>query len=207
MRKHWFDLGALLGVFTAITLLVRQDSMTLISIILWWSLVSLFAHQFEEYRFPGWFPGMLNVVLFKSSDPMRYPLNTRSSLVVNVAVGWVAYLAAAIWGSSYLWLALAALTVSIGNCFFHLIFMPMRGCRPYNPGMVTSLVLFLPIIVWFFIEAGSLLNATDWIVGLLLGIVLNALGVVGIINLMANAQSTDEFEKRQVEPALKFSAR
>lgn len=204
-RRHWFDIGLMLGVIVGIGLLMRGSELSELSIILWCSLISLFAHQFEEYRFPGWFPGMLNVVLFRSSDPARYPLNLNSALAVNVFVGWGSYLAAAIWGTSALWLVLATLTVSVGNCVFHLIFMPLRGCRPYNPGMATSLVFFIPIVVWFFISTGSLLSVNDWILGIALGAVLNALGVVGLIHLMSDRNTSAAFEDRQVTPALRFA--
>ena len=31
-------------------------------------------HHFEEYGFPGYFPGMLNAGIFQSEEPERYPL-------------------------------------------------------------------------------------------------------------------------------------
>ena len=205
MHRHWFDIGVVLGIVVGIVLALRAHEMSALAVLLWISLITLFAHQFEEYRFPGWFPGMLNVVLFRSNDPMRFPLNTSSSLAVNVGVGWVSYLAAAIWGTSFLWLALATLSISIGNCFLHLILIPIRGCRPYNPGMATSLVLFLPVAIWFFAIAGGSLTVLDWIIGIALGIALNVLGVVGLIHIMANPDTGDVFELRQVTPALKYA--
>ena len=39
---------------------------------------------------------MLNVVLFRSTNPWRFPLNVRSGLAVNVGVGWLGYLLAAL---------------------------------------------------------------------------------------------------------------
>ena len=52
------------------------------------NLAALMVHQFEEYGFPGYFPGLLNAGVFKSDKPDRYPLNTNSSLIVNAAVSY-----------------------------------------------------------------------------------------------------------------------
>ena len=205
MHHHWFDIGVIFAVLVGIGLLMHSHDVSALSVLLWMSLITLFAHQFEEYRFPGWFPGMLNVVLFRSNDPMRYPLNTSSSLAVNVGVGWVSYLAAAIWGTSYLWLAIATLSISVGNCFLHLILIPLRGCRPYNPGMITSLLLFLPITVWFFVITAGSITMIDWVLGIAVGLVLNVLGVVGLIRLMANPNTKNVFLPRQVTPAMKYA--
>ena len=62
-----------------------------LSWVLWISLMALFVHQFEEYRYPGYFPGMVNLVLFASNQPDRYPLNANTALIVNVIVGWLFY--------------------------------------------------------------------------------------------------------------------
>ncbi len=201
-ERHWFDVGAVLGLALAIWLIIAGSAMDTITLILWISLLTLFAHQVEEWRWPGWFPGMLNVVLFRSDDPWRFPLNVRSGLVVNVVVGWGSYLLAALFGERALWLAMATILVSLGNCVLHLIVIPIRGRIPYNPGMATSLVLFLPVSVWFFVTAWSSMSVGDVVVGLLLGIVLNVGGVIGVIRALED-RDAPPFEDRQVLPALK----
>jgi len=201
-ERHWFDVGAALGVLLAIWLVVDGSSLDTITLILWISLLTLFAHQVEEWRWPGWFPGMLNVVLFRSDDPWRFPLNVRSGFVVNVVVGWGSYLLAALFGERALWLAMATILVSVGNCVLHLIVIPVRGRIPYNPGMATSLVLFLPVSVWFFGTVWSSMSVGDVVVGLLLGIVLNVGGVIGVIRALEDPDAPP-FEDRQVVPALR----
>lgn len=37
------------------------------------SLAALMVHQFEEYNFPGYFPGMIDGGIFRSDKPERYP--------------------------------------------------------------------------------------------------------------------------------------
>ncbi len=199
-ERHWFDVGAMLGLALFIWLIIVGSTMDTITLILWISLLTLFAHQFEEWRWPGWFPGMLNVVLFRSDDPWRFPLNVRSGFVVNVVVGWGSYLLAALFGERALWLAMATILVSVGNCVLHLIVIPIRGRIPYNPGMATSLVLFLPVSVWFFVTVWSSMSVGDVVVGLLLGIVLNVGGVIGVIRALEDPDAPP-FEDRQVVPA------
>jgi len=204
MDRHWFDVGGVLGVLLAAWLIAAGPSMSPLALVLWISLLTLFAHQVEEWRWPGWFPGMLNVVLFRSKDPWRYPLNPRSGLVVNVVVGWVSYLLAALLAEGALWLALATILVSVGNSVLHLIVIPIRRRMAYNPGMATSLLCFVPVTVWFFIVAWPMMTLLDIVLGSIGGVVLNAGGVIGLIRIMANPDAAP-FEPRQVEPALRYA--
>ena len=203
-ERHWFDVGAVFGIVLAIWLIVSGSGLDTITLILWISLLTLFAHQVEEWRWPGWFPGMLNVVLFRSENPATFPLNVRSGLVVNVVVGWAGYLLAALLGANALWLAMATILVSVGNCVLHLLVIPIRGRMPYNPGMATALFLFLPVSVWFFIEAWPLMSVADIVIGLLLGVALNVGGVIGVIRLLEDPNAP-AFEDRQVQPALRYA--
>ena len=140
LRLHWFDVGMILAVIVAGRLPV--SGVQGVKLILWLNLVSLFLHQFEEYRYPGYFPGMLNSVLYSSGQPDRYPLNTNSSFVINVAIGWAIYLVAAVFAEKALWLGIAAFSVSAGNVIVHIFWFNIRGRTFYNPGLVTSFALF-----------------------------------------------------------------
>jgi hypothetical protein len=51
-RLHWFDIGLGLALLTGIFL-------ALVPLSPWLSLISLFLHQAEEYRYPGYFPVIL----------------------------------------------------------------------------------------------------------------------------------------------------
>ena len=86
LRNHWYDIGLVLALGVGLFLFITKLSG--LSGLLWVSLVSLFLHQFEEYRYPGYFPGMINSVLFSSIQPDRFPLNSNTSLIVNVVIGW-----------------------------------------------------------------------------------------------------------------------
>jgi len=200
MRLHWFDVGLGLAFLTGGIVLLNK--LNPLSLLLWGSLVSLFLHQFEEYRYPGYFPGMMNTVLFSSKHPDRYPLNTNTALIVNVFVGWLAYLLAAVFGEKALWLAIATILVSLGNFSAHTFLFNIKGQTLYNPGMVTAIFLFAPIAVYFgyVLIQGNLASFLDWVVGILLGIAFNYFGILKLIDWLKDENTGYVFPKRFLLP-------
>ena len=56
LRKHWFDIGGVLGIAILIVLMFVHELLSHYTLLMWLSLVTLFFHQVEEYRWPGTFP-------------------------------------------------------------------------------------------------------------------------------------------------------
>ena len=182
---------------------VLLTPLTPLALVLWASLVSLFLHQFEEYRFPGYFPGMMNIAMFSSKEPDRYPLNTNTAFIINVGIGWLIYFLAALFAERAIWLGIAAVLVSVGNFIAHTFLFNLKGKTRYNPGMFTAIVLFAPIAVYFgyLVIQGNLATPTDWIIGILLGIVLNYVGVLKLIDWLKDENTKYIFPKRFLPPA------
>jgi len=201
MRRHWFDVGGALACAGAIYVFLTPLSP--VTLVLWLNLIALFIHQFEEYRYPGYFPGMMNVVMFASAQPDRYPLNSNTSLIVNVCVGWLLYVLAAVFSENVVWLGIAIMLISVGNFIAHTLLFNIRGKAFYNPGMGTAVLLFLPIAVSFFYLLLRNHSATllDWILGIGLGIVLNYVGVLKLIDWLKDEQTSYIFPKRCLLPA------
>jgi hypothetical protein len=201
MRRHWFDLGVALAIAVSISLLF--STLSLLSLVLWLSLIALFVHQFEEYRYPGYFPGMINLVLFASKQPDRYPLNANTALVVNVLIGWLFYALAAVFGEKVIWFGIATILVSVGNVVAHTFLFNLKGKTFYNPGLVTADLLFLPIAVSFFVLIFQNHAATslDWILGVGLGIALNYIGILKLIDWLKDEQTAYIFPQRCLPPA------
>jgi Protein of unknown function with HXXEE motif len=200
LRLHWFDVGLVLAAVASLFLLITHP--TGLALLLWLSLITLFLHQFEEYRSPGYFPGMMNSVMFSSRQPDRYPLNTQTAFIVNVIVGWLFYFLAAVFNEKGVWLGIATLVVSTGNVLAHTFLFNIKGKSVYNPGMLTALVFFLPLSVSFFSwviqnHAASLL---DWIVGIVLGIALNYIGILKMIDWMKDENTPYVFPARCLVP-------
>lgn len=201
LRLHWFDIGPAFSVAVCGYLLDARP--TGLALLLWASLASLFLHQFEEYRYPGYFPGMLNTALFRSQWPDRYPLNANTAFVVNVTTGWLVYLLAAILNTQALWLGIAAILISLGNVLAHTFLFNIKGKTVYNPGMVTALVLLLPISSYFLylIVQSNAASPLDWVLGLVLGGALNYIGVLKLIDWLKDENTRYLFPARCLMPA------
>ncbi len=200
LRLHWFDLGLVLAVGVGVFVLIADPSY--LALLLWLSLITLFLHQFEEYRYPGYFPGMMNSVMFSSRQPDRYPLNAQTSLIVNVIIGWLFYFLAAVFNEKALWLGIATMLVSVGNFIVHTFLFNIRGKTAYNPGMLTAIVFFLPLSVYFFfwVIQHNAASSLDWIVGIVLGIALNYIGVIKVIDWMKDENTSYVFPARCLLP-------
>ena len=203
LRQHWFDLGLALALIVAAFLFFGNVSP--LAWLLWVNLISLFLHQFEEYRYPGYFPGMLNTVLYGSPHPDRYPLNTNTAFIVNVVVAWLAYSLAAFFAETFILLGIATILVSAGNVVAHTILFNIRGKSLYNPGLLTSLLLFLPIVIDFFylVIQGNLATPIDWVLGLVLGVVLNYIGILKLIDWLKDANTRYIFPERSLLPSMR----
>ncbi|MCU0416650.1 MAG: HXXEE domain-containing protein [Cytophagaceae bacterium] len=201
VTKHWFDIGAGLTVLVLIYLYQAKD-LTNYDYVMWLSLVSLFLHQLEEYKLVGTFPGMLNRVMFKSDIPDRYPLNALTSVYVNVLVGWLSYFFAAIFGQQAIWLGIATMLVSLGNTVAHSTVFNIKGKTYYNAGMATSWLLFAPCIYFFFITIHTehLVTLTDYIIGVPVGIFLNVIGIIKLIDWFADKDTKYVFEQKNLLP-------
>ena len=199
-RYHWFDLALILSIALGTALFITQP--TGMTLLLWLSLGSLFLHQVEEWRFPGYFPGMVNAVMFKSDMPDRYPLNANSGMLINVVLGWSGYLLAALFWKQAIWLAIATILVSVGNIFAHTIIFNIKGKTFYNPGLLTSWLLFVPIVYFFFrlVSAEELASPLNWIIGIGLGIAQNYFGIYKMILWLADTNTLYVFPRRFLSP-------
>ena len=123
-------------------------------------------------------------------------------MLINVVLGWGGYLLAALFWKQAIWLAIAAILVSVGNVFAHTIIFNIKGKTLYNPGLLTSWLLFVPIVYFFFrlVISEHLASTLDWIVGTVLGITLNYFGVYKMIVWLADKKTPYVFPKRFLIP-------
>lgn len=200
LRNHWFDIGGILSVITIIFLYFNYFALTNYQLIMWISLISLFFHQLEEYRIVGTFPGMVNKVLFNSEMPDRYPLNSNTAFYINVGVGWISYFLAAIFAEKIIWLGIATILISVGNTIAHSIMFNIKGKTIYNAGMATSILFFLPISFIFFktIHSENLVTTIDYVLGIPIGIALNVIGIVKLIDWLKDKDTKYIFNKRSL---------
>lgn len=202
LRKNWYDIGAFLSIIVCIYVRINYNSLTNYQTLMWLSLVSLFLHQLEEYRIAGTFPGMVNSVMFNSKMPDRYPLNANTSFYVNVVVGWTSYFLAAIFAEKAIWLGIATIMVSIGNTVAHTTVFNIKGKTFYNAGLATSWLLFVPCLYFFvsIIYVNNLATNSDYFIGIVLGLMLNIVGILKLIEWMADERTTYIFPERNLLP-------
>jgi hypothetical protein len=200
LRKHWYDLGGFLSLVVLIYVFVNQNNLTNYDTVMWLSIGCLFLHQLEEYRIAGTFPGMVNTVMYKSTMPDRYPLNTNTAFYVNVVVGWTSYFLAAMFSEKTVWLGMATMLVSAGNVIAHTIVFNIKARTMYNAGLATSLLLFIPCIYYFIviIQRGGLAGTEDYCIGIILGVTLNLVGIIQLIRWMADKDTHYVFDNRNL---------
>lgn len=201
LSKHWCDFGGVFALIILSYVVTNDNNLTDYQLLMWVSLIALFFHQLEEYRIVGTFPGMVNSVMYNSKKPDRFPLNAKTSTYVNV-MAWVIYFLAALFAEKAIWLGLATIIVSAGNTVGHTITFNIKGKTIYNAGLATCWLLLVPCIYFFFyiILKENLATTTDYLIGVPLGMVLNYVGVLKMIEWMADEKTTYIFPQRNVLP-------
>lgn len=199
LRRHWYDIGGLFAIGVLLFLFTTRH-LSDYEYIVWFNLFSLFLHQLEEYRIVGTFPGMVNRAMYNSDLPDRFPLNTNTSLCVNVYMGWTSYFFAALYAEKATWLGIATILVSLGNLIAHTTIFNIKGKTFYNAGLATSWLLFAPCIFFFVktVYTDKLASTTDLFIGIILGIALNVIGIIKLIDWLADRNTPYVFEQRNL---------
>ena len=144
-------------------------------------LIIYMIHQIEEHMWPGGFRQFANAHVFKSGDD-DWPVSEGGVALVNVGYVWLPILLAALFPGPLRWLALGWVGLTLVNAITHIV--TSIRFRVYNPGLITSIVLFLPFTIWMLAREVSAGMLTGWqvvallIAGVLLHIPVAALFVV-----------------------------
>ncbi|MGI0090277.1 MAG: HXXEE domain-containing protein, partial [Nitrososphaerales archaeon] len=125
------------------------------------------------------------------------------ALIVNLIVGWLAYFLAAVFNLGALWLGIAVMFASFGNFVIHTFVFNIRGKMTYNPGMVTGIILCLPISAYFFylVISTDAASPLDWILGVLLGVAFAYFGIFKVIDWLKDENTPYVFPARFLMPA------
>ena len=95
------------------------------------------------------------------------------------------------------WLGMATILVSLGNFIAHTFLFNIKGGTLYNAGMATACFLFAPCVFYFFYIGYQfhLIPSIDYLTGIPLGIVLNVVGILKMIDWLKNKNSPYCFEQ------------
>jgi hypothetical protein len=119
-------------------------------------LVIYFLHQIEEHLWPGGFRQFTDAHMFHSGDD-NWPVNIDGVALVNTAYVWLPVALAAIFPQTLRWVGLGWIGLTLINGVIHIV--TTLRLRLYNPGLVTSIVLFLPFTIYALtlgVERGTL---------------------------------------------------
>ena len=116
----------------------------------WAATAAYLLHQFEEHGIdargaPYAFRGVV-CMRFGFEDATACPIPESFIAAVNIPVVWLAGPIAALLGRRYPAIALGYFSVPTVNAFAHI--GPALAAGDYNPGLLTAVLLFLPLSFW-----------------------------------------------------------
>lgn len=133
-------------------------------------LVLYMVHQIEEHLWPGGFRQFTNANVFHSGND-DWPVDTGGIALVNIGYVWLPVALAAFYPGTLRWLGLGWVGLTLINAAIHVV--TTIRLREYNPGLVTSIVLFLPFTIYVLAHEAAL--------GMLSGGAIAALIAGGIV--------------------------
>ncbi len=140
---------------------------------LWFGLLVIYMlHQIEEHLWPGGFRQFTNAHVFKSGQD-NWPVDIGGVALINIGYVWLPVGLAALYPAALRWVGLLWIGLTLINGLTHIV--STIRLRIYNPGLITSIVLFLPFTIFVLAleaERGAL-SGTE--IGLILigGVVLH----------------------------------
>lgn len=154
--KNWPVYGFVAGILIILILIFTGEKINFTKSLLILQVSFLMFHQFEEYVFPGGFQNFFNEEILNKSLKIKIQLSNSGILIVNVLFGWTFYIISAVIAESALWFSAGIVAITIINGVLHSAAALVK--RKYNPGLITGIVFFIPLGVYFFYNIRSDLN-------------------------------------------------
>ena len=202
-RREWPRVAAVQAmVLGGVSVLLNRKSQTSPRALAVMNGMTMCAHQYEEYVDPGYFPGMVNVGIFKSDQPGNYPFNPTSAMCANVF--FRALYVPPMLFPQVKWLGLPPAMLGILQGVGHAAVMPrFVGAKyPYTPGALTAALLHVPIGVTYIrtLLAQGGISRSDWAksIGVLAAFLV--LGVATPNIALKNKNSPYQFTDHQIGP-------
>ena len=177
-RREWPRVAAVQAmVLGGVSLLAGRRTQTNLRALSVMNAMTMCAHQYEEYIDPGYFPGMVNVGIFKSEQPLNYPFNAHSAMCANIFFRAL-YVPAMIF-PKVKWLGLPPMLLGIFQALGHGILMPRMLHTKYTPGALTAALLHVPIGVNYLsaLRAQGPIGRDNWIKSVVVLVLFFVFGV------------------------------
>ena len=182
LKRDWAKAGLVLAIYLFVMLFVfvREQDYVIFLLLLHTPLYML--HETEEYLFPGGFLEFFNRRIF-GFERADKPLDETFSFVINVGLVWILLPLCALLAMGNLNWGLWVPYFSIFAGLSHLA-LGIRAKQLYNPGLVVSLLLNIPVGIWTawqLAERGVIANPFfngHLLVGLVANLLLPVMGVI-----------------------------
>jgi hypothetical protein len=113
---------------------------------LWLGLLIIYMlHQIEEHLWPGGFRQFTNAHVFKSGND-NWPVDIGGVALINIGFVWLPVSLAFLYPEALHWVGLGWIGLTLINALTHIV--STIRLRIYNPGLITSIVLFLPFTIF-----------------------------------------------------------
>ncbi|MGN0158935.1 MAG: HXXEE domain-containing protein [Brotaphodocola sp.] len=207
LRNNWYRIGLMFFIVCAYAVIFGgYEKLSDLQRLLLASLMVLPVHQFEEYAMPGGGPVVINRVFWGEKEGYRnYPGNWNSIMIVNLSA-YVFYIAALFLPEMF-WLGIATMLFNLFQVLGHVFEMNIKGKTWYNPGMATSVFLFLPISVIYLCKVAPLVSGSVWGIAVAALAAILVLTVILPVQLLKNPESPYGIPKWQLEQFEKNSKR
>lgn len=177
LRDNWVYGGFLAALMLLAVTPVLAGGWPLALLLIWLQLPVYMLHQYEEHDADR-FRQVVNATIGGG----REVLSRFDVFVINIGGVWgvdaIAFLLAA---RVHLGLGLIAVYLSLVNSVGHCV--QAIALRSYNPGLVTSIVLFIPLGVftlWVLAGTGEI-AASDHLIGLAVALIIHAGIIVRVV--------------------------
>lgn len=182
LKRDWAKVGFVLAIFLFVFLFVFARRYDFVVFLLLVQTPLYMLHETEEYVFPGGFPEFFHRYIFKL-DTEDGPLTEDFIFYVNVIIVWILLpsfgLLSVIDYRYGLWIPYFSFFAGVAH-----ILLAIRARKLYNPGLIVSLSLNIPVGLWsiFYMIDQGILDSFFLNYHVLIGLGLNALlPVMGVI--------------------------
>jgi hypothetical protein len=199
-RLHWYHVGGILFVALAYFMGFWGDHFSRIQVILTYSFMAMLMHQFEEYAMPGGLPGIGNIVMMgEKQAPDRYPLNANQVMISNVFLTYPFYVIPILF-PQVIWLGVMQIGQGLIQVPLHGVVMNVKLKSPYNPGMLSCVLLQLPIGIYYiwYVRANNLATPRDFVLGSIAALLSMIVLWLGPIAILRSRQSRYPFAPEQM---------
>lgn len=162
LRRHWHELGLLPAIGAGLYLAWDWAELAVLPRLLLLNFIVVLLHQLEEYRWPGGFPAVANLVLLRSATPDRYPVNQHSAMVANLLFAYGFYLLP-VFRPDVIWLGLGPVLIgAVVQLVGHGIVINAKLRSLYNPGLATTVLGHVPVGGAYVYQLWANGSATLW---------------------------------------------